>query len=144
MELYKDEPKFDPRTGKPDGTHRIWKETRCDFSGRVVRSCEDPNLCAYECRIDLDYEDQDPCFGSGGEEYAFGQKYKVDTYAFLNDGYVIYCNWEDDDYSATMKEFMKALKEHETFAAALRSMRVATAIKLIESGEIKAEDLRGR
>lgn len=140
MELYKDEPNFDPRTGKPNGTRRVWKETRCDFTGKVVASCDDENRSAYECKIDLNYGDEDPCYGSGGDEYAFGRKHKIDVYAFLNDGYVILHDWETD--ASAMKDFMMALREHETFAVALRSMRIATAQRLIDSGEIKADYLR--
>lgn len=83
MKIYCNVPKFNSKTGKLDGSTREWKETRCDFSGNIVESADDESLNAYHCQYKLDYNDNDPCMGSGGIEYEFGKKYKVDMYRLL-------------------------------------------------------------
>jgi hypothetical protein len=139
MKIYKTEPRFNPKTGKPIKPERIWKETRCDFSGKVVESSEIQYFTTYYCMYYLDYNSQDACMGSGGDEYEFGQKYKVDMFIFLSEPYVIYNNTMPRE--SEEKKFLKALSKYESLDGALRDMRVKTAKKLIESGEISEDSL---
>lgn len=142
MEIYKVITKFDVDTGKPK-PKKAWHATRCDFSGRVVAGGEmGDSYPAYECKIKLDYEDQDPCFGSGGDEYKFGQEYGIYVFDFLSQPYVIF-----DDFAETgeseMKNFLAEVVKYDSLAHALRSMRIATADKLIKDGVVKPEELFG-
>lgn len=132
MNVYEIEQRFNRRTGKAEGTDKVWKERRCDFSGEVVAD-RDGDYPKYACLINLDYEDQDSCMGSGGEEYDLHKKHGIDVYAFLNEPYAIH---ED-----AMKDFLKSAAKQGNLDYALRSARTATAKRLIEEGVIKPEQL---
>ena len=140
MEIYREEQRFDHKTGKPKGTEKVWKETRCDFSGKVVASSEREDYPAYYCKFILDYETQDPCMGSGGNEFEFGEKHKVEMFQFLNQPYVIYHDSATTGESE-MPKFLKWAAKQETLDGALRDMRVATAEKLIAEGLVKGSEL---
>lgn len=145
MKLYKDEPRFDRRSGKQNGTERIWFATRCDFSGRLVSTSEDEGLKAYYYEINVDHGDEDSCYGACGDEFQFGKDLKIDMYAFLSEPFVVYddAGNRSDTGETEMPAFLKALSNYEDFDQALRLMRMATLKKLIESGEVKAEELGG-
>jgi hypothetical protein len=152
MEIYKTEQRFDPKTGAPSKPVKTWKETRCDFSGRVVESVEDKGYPAYYCKFDLDYGSQDPCFGCGGEgdgdEGAFGNDV-VDMFQFLSRPYVIFDDsvgdYNDGGPESEMPAFLKALGKLKgnrvSLDGALREMRVRTANRLIKEGIIQPEEL---
>lgn len=141
MEIYKKEQRFNSRTGKPAGTIKVCKETRCDFSGRVVDGGERKDYPAYYCKLVLDYENQDPCFGASGDEFRFGKDNNLNMFDFLSQPYVIF-----DDVAETgeteMPAFLKSLADYESLDHALRTMRINTAKKLLADGIIKPEDLR--
>jgi hypothetical protein len=144
MKIYKNEQRFDSKTGKPNGFERVWWETRCDFSGRIVdASDENPaegDWPAYYYTINIDYGDQDPCHGSGGDEYDFGRTHNVDMFQFLSEEFVVFDHWND---GSEMPAFLAALAGQESLGQALRDMRVATARRLIQEGAIVAEGLTG-
>ena len=120
-------------TGEPDGFIHQYLHERCDFTGIIL---EGPHveLHAYP-KYRLDYENQDPGFGCG-DEFEFGRKYDIDVGLFLGDSYAI--QWDAE------LEFLElVLEKQSSFAEALREVRVATAIRLIEAGEITPDQLSG-
>lgn len=139
MYIYTTEPRFNPKTGKPVKGERAWKETRCDFSGRVVESKTRNGYPAYYCKFKLDYGDQDPCFGASGDEYQFGQECHLNMHRFLSGAYIIFYDCETGE--TEMPKFLKALAKHSSLDDALRTMRIATARRLLAAGTIQAADL---
>jgi len=128
-------------------------EHRCDYSGRIIDR-DSLSYCSYECN----YGDMDPCFGSSGEEFRFGEKYDVDMFDFLSQPYEFY----DDTYTHgtygneetnMLKELVsfdigeptisskKGANRIPTLESALRLFRIRVATKLIKDGVIKSEDL---
>lgn len=133
MEIYREVPKFSQKTGKPAGTRKQWFETRCDVTGEVVRSTEDENSECYGM-IGLVYGYSDPCFGSSGAEFELSEK-GVDMYDFLQQPYVFAS--ESGQYkSKVMATLLKAIKENACIDGALRALRTATALRLIEEGVV--------
>lgn len=74
MIIYKEEQRFDSKTGVPKIV-KVCKEYRCDYSGEIID--DDAIYCTYE----LNYGCDDPCFGSWPEEYEFGKNI---IYMFIN------------------------------------------------------------
>lgn len=143
MDIFKSIPQFNPNTGEPENPRRIKIAIRCDFSGRIVDGKGyEGGYPAHGPKIILDYESSDPCFGAGGGEWEFGEKYHIDMFQFLSQPYVIF-----DDVAETgeseMPSFLKALSEYDDLAHALRAMRIKTATKLVEEGLVKPEGLEG-
>ena len=141
MELFKKELRFNSKTGQPLDPVKVWKETRCDFTGKIVASSEDKYNNNYYCKFQLDYEDQDSCMGADGLEYDFGQKYGIYMFQFLSDPYVIFEDWETGE--SYQNKFLKAATKYESLDHALRMIRIKTATKLLEKGTIKPEELSG-
>ena len=125
-------------------------ERRCDYSGVPIG--DDPDEfpkddgVAELCNVyKLDYENTDPCFGSPNDEYDFGRKYKIVMQEFLGaDSYIFSL---DADYSpwaetSMIKEVYES-NEFSGFNDLFRSARIKTAIKLIEEGKVKPENLLG-
>lgn len=138
MYIYKRIPFFSHVDGQPIEPIISYSQTRSDLSGRVVDSVDDGETYYY-CSYKLEYGNQDPIMGADGDEYKFGEEYKVNMFNFLSQPYVFFNDFSgDSEYPA----FFKALKKHDTLDNALRTMRINTARKLIKSGEIKPEDLQ--
>lgn len=152
MNIYNKIPLYDKYTGKLTGGFvSQFAERRCDYSGFVIDYAgdvesteEDPVLEL--CNVyRLDYEDSDPCFGSVGDEYGFGQKYNITMYEFLGaDAYIFsldatYSPWAE---ASMIKEAYES-GEFYGLNGLFRSARVKTATKLIEEGKIKPENLLG-
>jgi hypothetical protein len=148
MRIYKDAIRYEEKTGKPY-TRRVVDCIRCDYTGKVLGKYTDEG--AY-CNFDVGYSDTDPCFGSDGYEYDFSEL-GVDVYSFLNERYVYYEDW--DDYSdlaeeEMLKEIVKIINSGEVpffgYPTAMirdymRAFKIRAAWDLINSGEIKVEDL---
>jgi hypothetical protein len=142
VKIYDTKAAYNQHSGKRDGTRKVWKETRCDFSGRIVDAPDfGGGYPAYYASFKLDYGDQDPCMGSDGEEFAFGQLNGVDVYGFLHQPYVIFDDTSGDTGETEMPAFLAALKDYDSLDGALRAMRIATAQKLINEGTITPESL---
>ena len=142
MKIYHQVTRYRSSTGKP---YLRWefKEIRCDFSGRVID--EDLNSHSYP-NYNLQYDDQDPCFGSGGDEYHFGQEYGVDMFEFLSGTYhFITGSYNEDgeyvDYNACVEMMKSLINKNISFDAMCRASRIKTAIKLIKEGTILPEQL---
>lgn len=140
MKIYEQVTRFDPKNGKP---YQEWafKEIRCDFSGKLI----DENNSSYP-NYSLKYEDSDPCFGSDGEEFAFGKKHKVPIYEFLNSDYHFFTDGCDEDgnyieYNGCVDMMSKLIKHYMSFDGMCRYSRINTAKKLIEDGTITSEQL---
>ena len=138
MIVYKLEGRFDPITGKPVKGDWCFKEFRCDFSGRVID--EDDIYATYR----LNYNGQDDCFGASDDEFALGRDYNLDMHQLLSQEYM-FCNpmEGEDDY-----EEMNFIREiarlgYSTIEAGFRDMRVKTVRRLIKSGELSADEIRG-
>lgn len=99
----------------------------------------------------MNYNGQDPCYGSDGNEYEFGEEFQdVVIYEFLSGTY----HFASDTYSGYFAEkemIKKALKNVKkrgsiweychTFDAMCRAARIATAKKLIKDGIIISKQL---
>jgi hypothetical protein len=75
MIIYKLEDRFDPKTGKKTGTHRVYDHVICDFSGVKGNFQEDLGN-AYE----VDYGGLDPCIGCMDVEHRIAKKWKFNAY----------------------------------------------------------------
>ena len=134
MKIYQDVKRFSAKTGKPSGTKRELKEIRCDYTGVILSEDLDENPYP---TYHLDYGSSDPCFGSGGDEYEFGEKYSVDMFPFLSDEYV----FNDSSYQkvgacAAMIKHFAGGEGACSFADMCRISRIETAKRLIENGTI--------
>lgn len=140
MKIYQKTTKFNSNTGEPYSTWKF-KELRCDFSGNVIDIDEDG--CSYPNYI-LQYEEEDPCFGSDGDEYDFGEKYDISMHEFLSDEYNFLFN-SYNGYNACnimIKHYINDYPSRDfDFARMCRVSRIKTAIKLIEDGIVTAEQL---
>lgn len=140
MEIYKSVPRFNPITGLPTTPIKAWKETRCDFSGKVCAGGErGDDYPAHYAKYVLDYGDQDPCYGSGGEEFSLNRDYDINVYALLSQPYVVFDDTDEDE--SEVPAFLASLAEYGSLDNALRSMRVKTVKKLLADGTITPEQL---
>jgi len=133
MNIYEKQDRFDSKTGEPREPEWAWSGYRCDFTGVELNDYEERLGPA----VFLDYESSDPCYGSGGDEYEFGQEFGIDMHEFLSSAYIYYCDMNGRD------ALTEALLENnsDSFQHFLRDSRIKTARELIESGEITAEQL---
>jgi hypothetical protein len=141
MKIYENVQRFDSKTGKPYFVKRF-KEFRCDFSGQLID--EDDLETYFYPSYNLDYESSDPCFGSCGDEYEFGQKHDVAMFEFLSDTYHFRNDIDPDGHGfidQSVKMMQHYLPDRLSFAEMCRTSRIVTAEKLIESGEIAADQL---
>jgi hypothetical protein len=145
MIIYDKVKRFNSITGKPT-EEWAFKEIRCDFTG-VVLGYEN-HYCAY----DLNYQSQDPCFGSSGGAYQFGKDFNSDMFPFLSQTYHFSVGGSDtkEDFAewqmleGAMKNCTNKKSEWYhcyTFDAICRQSRIKTAQKLIENNEIISEQL---
>ncbi len=149
MYIYKQLIKYDEDNGTP---YSIWgvKEYRCDFTGKLIDS--DENSSSYPNYI-LGYGDSDPCFGSCGEEYEFGEKYHIPMYEFLSNEYMFLTSSYDEnnnyydennnyiDINACAEMIKSFTDKNMSFDEMCRSARIKTAEKLILNKTIKPEQL---
>lgn len=143
MVIYDKVKRFNSVTGKPVEAW-IEKEIRCDYTGELVDY--DNSYCVYH----LDYNDQDPCFGSGGDEFKFGKDFEVEMHSFLSGTYHFKAEdggfAERDMFEEVLKNCDKKKSEWHrcyTFDAICRYARIRTARRLIEKKIIKPEQLKG-
>lgn len=146
MKVYEVATRYNQMTGKPYQV-KVFKEIRCDYTGEVIEFEE------HGCDYHLDYEDRDPCFGAGDEEYAFANKYMIDAFVFLSEPYHFRAEGGGSDlaYSAEaimMREVISKCKDKSspwyncyTFDAICRAARIATATRLLEEKVLVPEQL---
>lgn len=137
--------RFNQLTGEPEHIKTL-KEVRCDYTGLILDGFDD-QYCVYH----LDYEDRDPCFGSGDEEFKFGEEFNINMFEFLSNPYHFYVLGGEDGCYAETQMMEKALanankKKSEwhncyTFDAMCRQARILTARKLINDGAITSDQL---
>lgn len=133
MKIFEQVKRFDAHTGKPYFVKKF-KEFRCDFSGEVI----DEDLESYSYpSYNLEYGDQDPCFGSCGKEYEFGKTHDINMFEFLSDTY----HFRNDTNDQCVAMMLKYHKSKMSFAEMCRTSRIEAAETLIKSGEITAEQL---
>tara|TARA_Y100000310_G_scaffold58100_1_gene53341 strand:- start:112 stop:585 length:474 start_codon:yes stop_codon:yes gene_type:complete len=141
MYVYRDEPRFDPKTGDPDEPDRIIDHVRCDVSGAVIRRDHGTDG---EPFFVLDYRTMDPCFGSSGDEAEFFERHELDRNLFLSGAYHLAypgMNPEIEDRLAAAYSEMASGKWHLSLSGFLRSARITTADRLISEGVIEPEQL---
>lgn len=146
MIIYEKVKRYDQITGKPKA---IWgeKEIRCDYTGEIL-DCENM-YCTYV----LNYEGQDPCFGSGGDEYKLAQDFGLCAYTFFSETYHFLSVGGSDSKDEVaewqmIEEAMKNCKKKDsiwhrcyTFDAMCRTARARTARMLVENKIITKEQL---
>jgi hypothetical protein len=141
MKIYQKSKRFDEKTGKPKYIW-IFKEIRCDYTGEILDG--DVQYCNYV----LSYEDRDSCFGADGEEFDFGERYKIDMHEFLSVEYHFFAC--PDEYAEAWM-FQEASKNWNkkknewyrcyTFDAMCRHARIRTAERLIKEKTITLDQL---
>lgn len=143
MKIYKQVKKFHPDSGKAI-TKTVLNELRCDYTGNVIDIEANQMYCSYE----LNYSDSDPCFGSGGDEYKFGQTHLINMFEFLSGSYHFLQDYERFLFpeKEMMRKYLKNLPElylpeGMCFHDMCRTVRVITASKLIEDGIITPAQL---
>lgn len=141
MKIYHKTKLYNRTTGKPELFH-TFKEYRCDYSGVALEpDCSDSPYCQYL----LCHGDHDQCYGAGGLEFEFGEKYNIDMHAFLSQAY---CFAEDTEEAMLldildMYNKERGLADYFTIETALRTSRVLAATKLLEDGVIEPWQLVG-
>jgi len=135
MHIYEKRLQYDVNTGKPGVSGWVKVGSRCDFTGILLEDSVDPEGLPYPTYI-LDYGDNDPMFGVGDEERRFEEEFEVATHVFLLEPYEV-------SYDSCLELVTEAAKKKVDFSSVLRDSRIRTARKLIESGEIKPENLNG-
>lgn len=165
MRVSETRPRFDPETGRECGTLRRTLHHRCDYCGEVLPCTEgDPDGgYAPNLTLQLDHGACDPCFGSRGDEYAFGRKGpQFDVSAFLRQPYAFCNDWNregdrslceqalaleflagafDDMPSPQPPPGMEPLRPVDDLQGILRSARVRAADKLVSDGTVTIEQL---
>lgn len=146
MIIYDKVKRFDSVTGKPIEKW-TFKEIRCDYTGKVL------DYDNYYCAYNLDYGDQDSCFGASDEEFKLGKDFKIHMFPFLSQAYHFLTvggtdNKEDCAEWQMMEEALKNCKKSNnewfrcrTFDAICRAARCRTVRKLIEDKVITPEQL---
>lgn len=135
MIIYEYAEKYDPDTGEAVGLKVDRKVRRCDFSGELAG---DGTTDTPYVRYRMDYGSQDPCFGSGGDEYEFGRDFAVSMHRFLGDApYEI--KWSFSEKAA--EEFKSS--DFDWFGGYFRMIRIRAARRLLEAGEVKPWQLPG-
>lgn len=137
MFIFDDITRYNPETGVPIKVRGI-KEIRCDFTGKLIEE-ESSAHPLYR----FDYENEDPCFGSCSEEFAFGKEHNVDMYQFLSGQYHFYYDIDTcEDSSASMLEsYFKDNGPGCSFADICRGYRLETARKLVSEKTIECSQL---
>lgn len=140
MIVYRTIKQFDSNTGKEIQSRRVpWFEI-CDFTGERIGEYENPN--AYE----IDYCDNDPCFGDGfGEEwlYKMPEPYKHLHHELFSQRYYKFTTAEDgtepfmDLIKAAKKEFDGPIVALDQL---LRWSRARMLKRVIEEKQYKIED----
>lgn len=160
MLIYKFEPRFDEKTGKKKEEITVTKELRCDFSGKICRTHEENEHVPTEYKpypaYCLSYNMMDPCYGSGGPEYEFGQKYDINMHRFLSESYAFRGQGGqqeliEDIFQRNFNSFHKKRKDWFTdrndqlhsFAAVFRIVRCSTAEHLINKDVVEPKQLTG-
>ena len=150
MIVYNKVKRFNSETGEPV-ERWVQKEIRCDYTGRVLEYSDfgPESYCSYH----LDYDNHDPCFGSGGDEYQLGKDFKIEVFPFMAQEYHFYSGGGSDtkeEYAEwqMMEEAIENCKNPKsewhrcyTFDAICRQARCRTARKLIENKAITPEQL---
>ena len=139
MLIYDKVKRFDSITGKPTEKW-TFKEIRCDYTGTVLEN--------YYCAYNLDYGDQDQCFGAGDEEFKLGRDLKIDMFQFLSQTYYFSLDGAECAEFQMMEEAIKNCKNPKsewyrcnTFDSICRRSRIKTARKLVEDNIIAPDQL---
>jgi len=132
MLIHAGQPRFNPRTGKPEGLDRVVVHERCDLTGKVFVECGDPMDSPY-CRVKLDYGSNDSMYGTA-DDLSFADQ--ICMHPFLSEPYGI---GENDAVKATKFAAERGLD----YPMALRRMRCETAERLVAEGVIKPCQLTG-
>lgn len=159
MRVFEIKPRFDQETGEPCGTMEKLLHHRCDYCGQVLSRTEE-GYCP-QLAVNFDYGDSDPNFGSGGDEYKFGEEHGVRIWSLFEEPFC-FCNYWNNDEGQWPCEGMLALEFISKFDDmpdprtpagmaplgvvddlwdAFRSARVRAATKLIKDGTVTVEQL---
>jgi len=130
MKIFTKKTTYNQNTGDPDGFRFVYSLDRCDFTGKELDSDYPEEGTAYP-KFKLDYEDDDPMWGCGDGEREFGMKYSISMAEFLSDPY------------AFESEAEETMTIAGPFGLEFRAMRIETATRLLEAGEIHPEELHG-
>lgn len=101
MIVYKFEDRYDQKTGKKTGTHKVYDHVICDFTGEKGEYQEDLGN-AYE----VDYGSIDPCIGCMDIEFKVSRKWKFDAYQLTGPYHI-------DEENINLMDIIKAYTEDE-------------------------------
>ena len=141
MLVYAEKPRFNVNTGKSAGTCKVPVRCLCDVCGEILEVLEDDG-CQPELTIVVDYGGMDPCFGSGNREYRFGRKYGINVGVFLSSPFMSHNLYNESDIPCD-KVLAEEIKLTGSLADAIRSLKLQTAERLIESGTLNPGELDG-
>lgn len=136
MRIYANQPRFNSRTGKPEGGERVCVEHRSDLTGKRFVEWGDPEDNQPYYSTKFNYGSDDPCFGASGEEFQFGRDNDIEMHVFLSAPYTFTCN---EDVTVVQYAHARGLD----FATACRELRVEAARKLIDAGRVLPCQLEG-
>ena len=142
MNIYTKKRVFSRESGEEEGHKLVLDHVRCDLTGALIDHREEND---WEPEFSFDYGFSDPCFGSDGREYQFGDEHSVDMHEFLGcKPYHIVSHGGDPAIQAALVEAYAKLSQSlwsSSLSWFLRESRVATATKLITEGVIEAWQL---
>jgi len=142
MVVYKEVELFDKHSGKKIGTDKVFSHQICDFTGEKIGDYENPN--SYE----VDYNDNDPCFGDGeGECWLYDYSMDDDDcdgyhYDLFGQTQYVFKTSEDDGTEVFGKLLELVSKELNVYSLdhVLRWSRGKMLEKVIKSGKYKIQD----
>src|SRR3972149_7033533 len=105
MIVYKIVDEFSRETGKKLGTRRVFDHQICDFTGEKITEHQNPNT------YNLDFQDNDPCFGdSKGEKWLYEWDKEIDAYQLFGcNQYIFKTNNGNEVFSEMIKCAQKEL-----------------------------------
>jgi len=143
MRVYKTIDLFDSKTGEKIGTQKAYDHSLCDFTGEKITEYENPN------EYDVDYNNNDPCFGDGlGEEWLYDWTTEDDDcdgyhYELFGQGKYIF-KTDADDGTEVFGELLELAHKELPYVYGLDSLlrwsRGRMLEKLIKSGKYKIQD----
>ena len=143
MIVYKLEDRYDQKTGKKTGSHRVYDKIICDFSGKVAEYSEDLGS-SYE----VNYDSSDPCFGCRDDEFELAKDFKFDIYELYGPSFIFDENsFNHGETDKPIIQEMMETYEKETgekvqfFDQFFRWSRVRMVRELLESKKFTLDEL---
>lgn len=143
MIVYKLEDRFDQKTGKKSGTHRVYDKVICDFSGKEGNFAEDLGSS-----YGVNYNSCDPCFGCRDDEFELSRKFKFDIHSLYGSDFIFdeHSYNYDDSKVPIIREIIKTYEKEtgekiEFLDQLFRWCRVRMVTKLLSEKKYTLDEL---